>query len=121
MVVQAWNIIGNKAVPKGMPPSTQPVNSYDLNNPEFLRRLLDTSQFDYLKNFGNQNLPGQGFRFSDLYKPPTGTSETMFQDLIKNIGATSSVDEVQKSIESQTMQELMSGIDRDTRDRKSTR
>ena len=115
MTTLAFDIVGNKAIPKGLSSPPVSANPYDLGDPEFLRRLLDTGQYDFLKNFGSQNLPGQGFRFSDLYKPPMGTSETMFQDLIKNIGAPSSVDEVQRGIESQTLQELLSGIDRDTR------
>lgn len=64
--------------------------------------LKDNKQFDFLKNLGSQ------------YKP-VGTNDTMFNELIGKINAPSSVDQVQKSIDSQSMQELLDNINTDER------
>lgn len=59
-------------------------------------------------------LPGQAYTFSNAYKPPTGTSDTMFQNLISSIGAPSSVDAVQKQLDNQKLEQLLSQIDLQT-------
>ena len=87
--------VGSRRAPPPAPPLPP---MFDLNNPEFLKGLLNTSQFDFLKN---PNLP-------------QGSSEGYFQDFLKNINAPSSVDAVQKNLESQQLMELLSGIDTDT-------
>ena len=112
---QSWNIVGDKAFTPEQLANPAAPPKFDLNNPDFLRSLLDSSKFDYLKDFGKSNLPGQGYTFAGGYKPPTGTSENYFQDLMKNIGAPSSVDEVQSGVDSQMMNELLKGIDMDTK------
>jgi len=57
---------------------------------------------------------GQFKGFQDYYKPPTDTSENQFQDLIKTIGAPSSVDEAKKAAETEQLKQMLTDIGRQT-------
>lgn len=76
-----------------------PVNPYGAPNLNFLN---DSSKFDFLKN-----PVGAG-----IMDP----SSKYFQDLLTSISAPSSVDEATKNIESQSLDQALQGIDKDTAD-----
>lgn len=117
------NIQRNMEIAKLKPmtdvPPTSP-NPYDLNNPEFLKGLLDPSLYSGLQNpalYGNTQagLAGQTKTFADLYKPQgTATSDQYFQDYLKSIQAPSSVDETQKSLEQDYLRQTLDQINQDT-------
>lgn len=88
---------------------TQPLKNAQLMNPGDLAFLKDKV------NLGQSFGSGSAGRFQNYYQPGQGTSEQLFMDLIKNIGAPSSVDEVQKGLETQGLQELLRSIDDSTR------
>lgn len=55
-----------------------------------------------------------GILFSDLYKPSAPTADKYFQDLLDSVSNPTSVDAVQKGLDTDTMNQLLSGIDKDT-------
>ncbi len=97
------------------PVTTPPKKKFNLGDPEFLQGLLESGQFDFLKEFGGGDLAGRASTFADTFQAPTGTSEGLFQDLIGNIGAPSSVDEVQREIDSELLQRTIGDIEEDVR------
>src|SRR3990167_224823 len=54
--------------------------------------------------------------FTDFYKPPEDTSAAMFAELLKSIEAPSSVEEVQRQIESEALKRNLEDIERGTKE-----
>lgn len=108
--------------------SPGPGNPFGAPNLSFLddvskfKYLMDPSSYSYLKDATpyqflkeTPNLTGQGKSFADFYSAPTRSSDAMFEDYIGKINAPSSVEDVQKQVESEQMAQLLSGIDEDTK------
>lgn len=83
---------------------------------------VGTSGFDFLKNPSAvapsssklSAIPDALKTFASTYQAPTGTSGLDFNDLINNINAPSSVDQVQGQLDNDRLQQLLSGVDQDT-------
>ena len=120
MTVQQFKIGSvNGGYPIAIPFEDAPPTGFNVDN--FLKQLMrsynargagtGTSSIPGV----SATLPGAGYRFSDLYKPPTSTvSDRYFQDYLGKIMAPSSVNQVQSEINSQTVDQLLAQIDRDT-------
>jgi hypothetical protein len=91
--------------------------------------LKDTSKFDFLKdnndlnflkspgpsNRYTSNLPSSMKSFASSYVKPTGSSDSLFQELLGQINAPSSSDDVRREVEGDRMRQLLEGTDIDTR------
>src|SRR3990167_6298497 len=86
--------------------------------------LRDTGKFDFLRDTGEYDFlrdEAVGNRYLRSPEELTagaarvgGRGEDYFADLIGNINAPSSVDEVQRGIESDYLDQILGGIDEDT-------
>lgn len=123
-------IPGGESFFKGLFGAPGPSNPYGAPNPTF---LMDPARYDYMKKAGENpyianlpgsaktisspyitNLPSQTKTFASTYKPPVGTSDAMFKDYINSVSAPSSVDEVQRNIENEQVQQMLREIGRGT-------
>lgn len=118
MTSQTWTIANGVATPKiDAPP---PAKKYNLDDPEFLKGMLDPSIYAGLTdpNIGKNQfagITGQGKTFMDFYNPAsTAGSDQDFSSYLQSIQAPSSVDAVQKSLEQEYLQQTLDSIGRDT-------
>ncbi len=91
--------------------------------PVDLSFLNDTSKLDFLKDPNTFKvdpskysfLTNPSSTFASTYKGPNyGRSDSIYNDLLGVVNAPSSVDQVRSGIDSETMKNLLSGIDQDT-------
>jgi hypothetical protein len=106
--------------PMGLGRKPGPGNPYNPSDPAALK---DTSGIDFLRDKKTFAInPGQyGFlrnpskTFAGTYKGPNyGRSDALYGQLLSNIDAPSSVDQVQSGIDSDRMKQLLEGVDTDT-------
>lgn len=122
------DLMGIGAKPGPANPYGKPDLAYlaDTSNLDYLKTpttALGTSGFDFLKNPSAvapstsklSALPDALKTFASTYKAPTGSSGLDFNDLINNINAPSSVDQVQSQLDNDRLTQLLSGIDSDTK------
>lgn len=90
-----------------------------LKDPTALKGLNDPSEYNFLNNTPSNpytaGLPSNMKSFDSGYNPGKGVGDDYFQSYLDAIGAPSSVDQVQSGIDSDLMQQLLEGIDTDTR------
>ena len=110
--------------PIGVPAPNLPGGGYDPSIAEAGKYSFLTDPSQYSSLLGGTTAP-QGSPdfssilsnpklFSDVYKAPTGTADASFQDYIGKINAPSSTDAVQKQLDSQMLDQILSQIDRET-------
>ena len=103
------------------PPASDTGFSYDA----LLQSMLGgSSNYDFLLNPGQGGGIGGGSFMpgnvggpvapSSRYNAPSGVGDQYFQDYLKTIGAPSSVDQVQKSLETDLLNQTLQGIDEQT-------
>jgi len=125
------SVIGGKSGP------SNPYSSVDtsfLNSTAGFDFLKDPNSYNFLKNPGQydflkdpsapitagtnrfaEGLPESVKTFAGTYKAPTRTSTGAFQDYLGAIDAPSSVDDVQREIDSGMLSQLLGDVDTDTR------
>lgn len=84
-----------------------------LKDPTMYSSLLDTSGYDFLKN---PSTAAPTKTFAGTYQAPGyGKSDSMYQSLIDSTNAPSSVDDVRQQLNSDQLNQLLAGIDTDTK------
>lgn len=92
-----------------------------LKNNKTYNYLLDSKPYQSLlynkpANPYEANLPGNAKTFSDTYTAPGyGKSDTLYQNLLDTTKGPSSVDAVREQLNNDQLQQLLSGIDTDTK------
>lgn len=95
-----------------------------LKDPSMYKSLLDTSKYDFLKTpsaaapsaAGLDAIPGQLKTFANTYKAPGyGKSDSLYQSLIDSTSGPSSVDAVRNQLNTEQLDQLMKGLNIDTK------
>lgn len=114
-------LFGEKGGPANPFNPADPSSLFNTSRLDFLKNnKSNADQYDFLKNTRDANpflnsLVSSGTTFADNYQAPTRTSTSAFTDYLSSINAPSSVDQVQRGVDSDLMNQLLEGIGTDTR------
>lgn len=102
------------ADPGVIAPTATPSNSLDDMVHNLLKSMAPSASGSPAAKPFSFDLKSMVPSFSGIYQAPTGVSDTYFNDYINKIGAPSSVDQVQKGLDSQSLEQMLAEIQRGT-------